>query len=66
MKRIIGVLLTLFYALISFLAFRASFGNWAVGNSDLGFWWSVIGSLLAIAGLGVLVGSWLHTRAPAE
>jgi hypothetical protein len=65
MKFAIGIAIALFYALISGLAFRSSLANRALGNADLGFWWSVIGSLLAIAGLGALLGSWLHTR-PAD
>ncbi len=65
MKLALGIVLALLYALLSGLAFRTSAGSWDLGHSDLGFWWMVIGSLLGIAGLGALVGSWLHTR-PSE
>ena len=65
MKRIIGILIAVFYAVLSGSAYASSSGNWSAGNSDLGLWWAVIGTLLGIAGLGALIGSWIHTR-PAE
>lgn len=65
MKRFIGIVIAAFYAVLSGLAYSTSGGNWSAGNSDLGLWWAVIGTLLGIAGLGALIGSWLHTR-PAE
>jgi len=65
MKLIIGIIITVLYAVLSGLAFTASNGGWAEGHSDLGFWWAVIGTLLGIAGLGALFGTWSHTR-PSE
>ena len=65
MKRIIGILIGVFYAILSGLAFTSSTQNWSVGNSDLGLWWGVIGTLLGVACLGALFGTWSHTR-PAE
>ena len=65
MKRIVGILIGVFYAVLSGLAFTTSTGNWSLGNSDLGIWWSVIGTLLGIASLGAILGTWFHTR-PAE
>ena len=65
MNRMIGIVIGAFYAVLSWLAFTSSTGNWFVGNSDLGLWWAVVGTLLGIAGLGALLGSWFHTR-PAE
>jgi hypothetical protein len=65
MKFLIGVVIGIGYAVLVTLAFRTSAGAWQAGNADLGFWWAVIGSLLAIAGTGVVVGSWIHTR-PVE
>ena len=62
MKRIAGILVAAFYAVITFLAFGQSAAGWAGGHSDLGFWWAVIGGFLAIAGLGALIGTLLHTR----
>lgn len=65
MKLIIGVIFGVFYAVLAGLAFKTSRAGWAGGHPDLGFWWAVIGTLLSIAGLGALIGTWLHTR-PSE
>lgn len=65
MKRLVGIVLGLLWAVLSGLAFRESSGGWSAGHTDLGFWWGVVGALLGIASLGILVGSWLHTR-PSE
>ena len=65
MKRIIGIVIGVFYAVLAGLALRTSSGGWAAGHGDLGLWWAVIGTLLGIAGLGAVLGSWVHTR-PSE
>lgn len=65
MKFLIGVGIGIGYAVLVALAFMTSGAAWQAGNADLGFWWAVIGSILAIAGSGAVVGSWIHTR-PAE
>jgi hypothetical protein len=65
MKRIVGTIIAALYAVLSGLAFTTSNGGWAEGHADLGFWWAVIGTLLGIAGLGALFGTWIHTR-PAD
>ena len=31
-------------------------------TTDVGFWWTVIAVLLAIAATGALVGTWIHTQ----
>lgn len=62
MKLLIGIVLGVFYAVLAGLAFRTSSGGWAAGHPDLGLWWAVIGTLLSVAGLGALIGTWLHTR----
>jgi hypothetical protein len=62
MKRIIGISIAVFYGVLSTLAFTSSTGNWFQGNSDLGFWWAVIATLLGIAGLGAFFGTLIHTR----
>ena len=62
MKRIVGIVIAVLYAVLAGLAFGNSTGSWGAGNADLGFWWSVIACLLAIAGTGALLGSWIHTR----
>jgi hypothetical protein len=65
MKRVIGIAIGVLYGVLSGLAFTNSAGNWSAGNLDLGLWWSVIGTLLGVAGVGALLGTWFHTR-PAE
>jgi hypothetical protein len=65
MKLIIGIIIAVLYAVLSGLAFTASKGGWSLGQPDLGFWWAVIGTLLGVAGLGALFGTWFHTR-PSE
>jgi hypothetical protein len=65
MNRIIGFVIGGFYATLSGLAYLTSSQNASLGNSDLGLWWAVIGTLLGIAGLGALFGTWFHTR-PVE
>jgi len=63
MKQYAGLVIGVIYLLIAMGAFKASIDGWAAGHSDLGFWWIVIGSLLTIAGLGALVGTWIHAWA---
>ena len=62
MKFIVGVLIGVAYAVLVTLALVQSSRGWQAGNAALGFWWAVIGVLLGIAGLGAVIGSWLHTR----
>ena len=49
------------YILIAFGAYKNGITGWEAGNTDLGFWWTVIGVQLTIAGLGALFGTWIHT-----
>jgi len=65
MKIIIGIVIGVIYAVLAGLAFGVSSNGWQAGHADLGFWWAVIGSLLVVAGLGALAGTWIHTR-PSE
>ena len=65
MKLIIGIVIAALYVVLSGLAFNTSNGGWAEGHGDLGIWWAVIGTLLGIAALGALLGTWFHTR-PSE
>jgi len=62
MKRAIGLVIGVVYLFVAFLAVGNSSRGWAGGHSDLGFWWAVIAALLAAAGLGALIGSWIHSR----
>ena len=50
------------YLGIAFGAFQQASAGWAAGYSDLGFWWTVIGVILAIAAGGALIGTWIHTQ----
>jgi hypothetical protein len=63
MKRYAGLIIGVVYLLIAMGAFKASIEGWAGGHSDLGFWWTVIGVLLSIAGFGALIGTWIHAWA---
>ena len=65
MKFIIGIVFGICYAILVGLALNHSAGAWQVGNADLGFWWAVIGTILAVAGSGAVLGTWIHTR-PSE
>ena len=47
---------------MAFGVLRVSSAGWADGHADLGFWWTVIAGFLAIAGLGALIGTWIHTQ----
>jgi DMSO reductase family type II enzyme heme b subunit len=47
---------------MAFGSYQNSRAGWEAGYADLGFWWAIIGGLLAIAGLGALIGTWIHTR----
>jgi len=62
MARIFGFLVGIVWLGLAFGAFRRSMAGWNAAQSDIGFWWTVIGSLLTIAAVGALVGTWIHTR----
>jgi len=58
----VGVLIGVFYFVLTGLAAGRATGGWLGGHSDLAFWWGVIAAFLGIAGLGCVVGTWIHTR----
>lgn len=60
MKRSIGLIIGVVYILFAFGAYKTGMAGWSQGHSDLGFWWTVIGVLLTIAGMGALLGTWIH------
>jgi hypothetical protein len=62
MRMILGIAMGVLLAVLSWLAFGTSRGGWAAGHDDLGFWWAIIGTLLGLAALSALVGTWIHTR----
>jgi hypothetical protein len=63
MNRIFGYLVGIIWLGLSFGAFQRASGGWANDMPDVGFWWSVIGTLLGIAALGALIGTTIHTGA---
>lgn len=63
MKRILGMVVGVVWLVFTFAAFERARTGWELGQSDVGFWWSVIASLLGIAAVSAFVGTWLHTRA---
>ena len=66
MSRIFGYVVGVVWLGLAFGALRNSLGGWEGGNSDIGFWWGVIAAFLAIAAVGAMVGTFLHTRPVAE
>lgn len=62
MSRIFGFLVGIVWLVFAGVAFRYSAAGWSADASDLGFWWGVVGVLLAVAAGGALLGTWLHTR----
>lgn len=62
MNRIFGYLVGIVWLGLAYGAFQNSSAGWDAGQSDVGFWWSVIAGLLTIAALGALVGTTLHGR----
>ena len=62
MNRIIGWAIGVIWLGLTFLALQRSLTGWDLGQDDVGLWWAIIASLLAIAALGALIGTWLHTR----
>lgn len=59
MRRIVGLVVGIVWVGFAWVAFRNSAAGWSEGHSDLGFWWGVIGTFLAIAALSAAVGSWI-------
>jgi hypothetical protein len=62
MKTIIGIVVGVVWIGIAVMALRHGSGNWAAGNDDLGFWWTVIGTLLLVAGCAAVIGTVIHSR----
>lgn len=62
MNRILGMTIGVLWLGLAFLALQRALGGWDAGQDDVGLWWAIITTLLTIAALGALVGTWLHTR----
>lgn len=63
MKKALGALAGLGLLALAMAAARTSLAGWGAGRSDVGFWWTVIASLLLIASLAALIGTAVHGRA---
>ena len=62
MKKALGFFAGLVLLTLAAGAARTAFLGWGGGHTDVGFWWTVIAGFLAIAALGALVGTAIHTR----
>jgi hypothetical protein len=62
MARIFGLVVGVVWIVFTVIAFGRSADGWSAGNTDIGFWWAVIGTLLSVAAGAALVGTWIHTR----
>jgi len=62
MSRVFGFVVGLVWLVFAVGAFKNSAAGWSAQASDLGFWWGVIGVLLAMAAAAALLGTWIHTR----
>lgn len=62
MARIFGFAVGAVWIVFVFVAFSRSAEGWNAGNTDIGFWWAVIGTLLAGAAVAAFLGTWIHTR----
>ena len=61
MNRIFGYLVGVVWLGLAYGAFQTGAAGRAAGQPDVGFWWSVIAGLLAIAALGALIGTTIHS-----
>lgn len=62
MKRVIGIAIGI--TLLGITAFTQIYAiaKWREGHADIGVWFTVIALLLAVAGFGAVIGTWIHTR----
>ena len=65
MTRVLGMLAGVGILVMAGFALQDSAAGWADGHADIGFWWAVITVFLTIAGLGAIIGTWIHTQ-PTE
>lgn len=65
MKSVLGVFAGLVLFVLAFGAFRTASGGWSGGHPDMGFWWTVIATFLAIAAVAAVAGTLFHSR-PTE
>ena len=65
MKSVLGVVAGIILFVLALGAFRTASGGWSGGHTDMGFWWTVIASLLTIASVAAVAGTVVHSR-PTE
>jgi hypothetical protein len=63
MRKHAGLVIGVLYLIIAMGAFKSGMAGWEGGHDDLGFWWTVIACLLTLAGVGALLGTWIHAWA---
>ena len=66
MNRVLGMMAGFGILVLAGFAFGDSSAGWTAGHSDIGFWWAVIAVLLTIAGLGAVIGTWIHTQSSED
>ena len=62
MNRVLGMMAGAGILVLAGFAWGDALAGWSDGNSDIGFWWAVIATFLTIAGVGTVIGTWLHTQ----
>ena len=62
MNRIFGYVIGVIWLVLAYGAFQRGANGRALDQPDVAFWWTVIAGLLAIAAVGALVGTTIHTR----
>ena len=62
MTRVLGIMAGAGILVLAGFAWGDSAAGLSDGNSDIGFWWAVIATFLTIAGVGAVIGTWLHTQ----
>jgi len=63
MTKLFGLAVGVIWIGFTFVAYRNSSVGWEEGHADIGFWWAVIASFLAIAATVALVGTLRHRYA---
>ncbi len=66
MNRVLGMMAGFGILVLAGFAYGDSSAGWTAGHSDIGFWWAVIAVLLTIAGLGAVIGTWIHTQSSED
>ena len=62
MKRIIGWGVGVGFIVLSYAAFSFASAGRSDGHGEIGFWFSVVGTLLGVAAIAAFIGTWIHTQ----